>query len=674
MPAPVRFRSARFGAAILLVAFAPVVLAPLSGCRWMAWPGASQGDGIAGEDAQVAPSDAADSRAPSSGDTAAARSDGEQQGPSEGFSSRSPEVRLEAVEHWLEDPRPGPLPDELLKLRSDRDPRVRAAALLALARAGHQQAAEHLRAALRDDELQVRLAAAAALGELGGAGAESALAEALDTGAEQVRAAAVAALAHAGAEQAVLDAAEDESWRVRREVARALAAFPDHNARRTAEALLDDPSAEVHCAVVGAVADWPLELAGPVLLRAMAGEGYRRRSEAAELLAARWPPAAEFPVDGPASHRNEVVARLEKAFRREFQRVEKWSDPLNPGGLTPFRIGPKLQQVDPGVLARTAGAAARPPVTPEQLDRVQALLDRRDTAGLAATGPELLPALETLVFDRKRLLPEWVYGEVLARRDAAFEALEGLASERLPERRRAAGKLVELARQRPLSRLAVARLHTLILAEPDQLVWQAALAAVADDPGEQAAALAYAAISHPSPEVRRRACEHLAAHPAPGHAKVLLAGLTEQSPSVLAAVVRALGSLDRLDDTRPLRPLLMSTHETVALEAARSLHRLGDPSGTEALRRLAQSDDPAVRREVARAIGERPEPTLLPVLVGMLDDDVSVRRAAVASLEAIAGEESPPASDGPASGTGGQVERWKRWAQKQGIATEPRRR
>jgi HEAT repeat protein len=635
---------------LLLVALAPMALAPSAGCQSMAWPGASQGDGIAGEDAEIAAPDAARSTAPSTGDTAAARSDAEQQLASDGFSSRSPEVRLETVERWLENPRSGTLPDELLELRSDRDPRVRAAALSALARGGHEQAAEHLRAALRDHELQVRLAAAAALGELGGSEAEAALAEVLDTGAEQVRAAAVAALAHAGAEQAVLDAAEDESWRVRREVARALAAFPDRTARRTAEALLDDPSAEVHWAVVGAVADWPLELAGPVLLRAMAGEGYRRRSEAAELLAGRWPPAAEFPVDGPASQRNEVRARLEEAFRRAFQRV------------------------DPGTLIQTAGVAARPPVKPEQLNRVEALLDRRDTAALAATGPELLSALEALVFDRKHLLPEWVYGEVLARRDSAFEALEGLGSEGLPERRRAAGKLVELARQRPLSRLAVARLHTLILAEPDQLVWQAALAAVAADPGEQAAALACAAIGHPSPEVRRRACEHLGAHPAPGHAKVLLASLVEQSPSVLAAVVRALGSLDRLDDTRPLHPLLMSTHETVALEAARSLHRLGDPSGTEALRRFAQSDDPAVRREVARAIGERPEPTLFPVLVGMLDDHVSVRRAAVQSLEAIAGEESPPAPDGPAPGSSEQVERWKRWAQKQGIATEPRRR
>jgi len=643
MPAPVRFRSARLGAALLLVALAPV--APSAGCQWMAWPGASQGDGIAGEDARSAAPDAALSTPASSDETLSARDESTEERPSDGFSSRSPGVRLEAVEHWLKEPRPGPLPDELIELRSDRDPRVRAAALSALARGGQEQAAEHLRAALRDHELQVRLAAVAALGELGGSEAEAALAEALDSGAEQVRAAAVAALAHAGAEQAVLDAAEDESWRVRREVARALGAFPSRNGLRTAEALLDDPSPEVHCAVVRAVADWPLEVAGPVLLRAMAGEGYRRRSEAAELLAARWSPAAGFPVDGPALRRNEVLARLEEAFRREFQRV------------------------DPGALIHSAGVAARPPITPEQLDRVQALLDRRDTAGLAATDPELLPVLEALVFDRKHLLPEWVYGEVLARRDAAFEAIEGLGPEGLPDRRRAAGRLVELARQRPLSRLAVARLHTLILAEPDQLVWQAALAAVAADPGEQAAGLAYAAIGHPSPEVRRRACEHLAAHPAPGHAKVLLASLTEQSPSVLAAVVRALGSLDRLEDTRPLRPLLMSKHETVALEAARSLHRLGDPSGTEALRRLAQSDDPAVRREVARAIGERPDPTLLPVLVGMLDDRVSVRRAAVASLDAIAGEQPPPAADGPSPGTAEEVERCRRWAQQQGIVT-----
>jgi HEAT repeat protein len=629
MADPVRFRSARPGAALLLAAVAPLLLVPAAGCQWMAWPGAAPGDGIAGGDAPIAARDAALSTPPPSGETPSARDEPEDEPPSDGPSSRPPESRPERV--------------------------------------------EDLRTALRAHDLQDRLAAAAALGELGGAEAEAALAEALDSGAEQVRAAAVAALAQAGAEQTVLDASEDESWRVRREVARALAAFPNRSGLRTAEALLDDPSPEVHCAVVCAVADWPLELAGPVLLRAMADEGYRSRSEAAELLAARWSPAGAFPVDGPASQRIEALARLDEAFRLN-NLSNKGSDPLDLRGLTPFRIGSKFPRVDPGALTQTTGAAARPPIEPEQLDRVQALLDRRDTVGLAATGPELLPALEALVFDRKHLLPEWVYGEVLARRDAAFEAVEGLGSEGLPERRRAAGRLVELARQRPLPRLAVARLHTLILAEPDQLVWQAALKAVAADPGQQAAALACAAIGHPSPEVRRRACEHLAAHPAPGHAKVLLASLTEQSPSVLAAVVQALGSLGRLDDTRPLRPLLMSKHETVALEAARSLHKLGDRSGTEALRRLAQSDDPEVRREVARAIGERPDPTLLPVLVRMLDDRVSVRRAAVASLETIAGEQSPPAADGPAPGAGEEVERWRRWAQQRGIVTEPRRR
>jgi len=602
MPALDRCRFALPRAGLVLLALAPVTLALSAGCQWMSWPDTAQPGGIIGEEPDDASSDAA------------------------------------------------PASDELIERCSDRDPRARADALRALAKSGHERAAEHLRAALKDHELSVRLAAAAALGELGGAVAEAALAETLATGAEQVRAAAVDALADAGAEQAVLAAAEDKSWRVRRGVARALARFPTRNARRAAEELLEDTSVEVHWAVVGAVAGWPLELAGPVLLRAMAGEGYRSRSQAVELLAAQWPPAAEFPVDGPAPERNEALAKLEKRFWHEFQ------------------------QVDPAALVRSSRAAANPAVATEQRDLVEALLDRHDVAGLAATGPDLLAALEVVVFDRKHLLPEWVYRDVLARQDATFEAIERLGSEGLPDRRRAAGRLVELSGERPLTRLAVARLHTLIVAEPDQLVWQSALKAVADDPGEQAAALACAAIGHPSPEVRRRACEHLAAHPAPGHAKVLLASLSEQSPSVLAAVVRALGELDRLDDTRPLRPLLMSEHETVSFEAARSLHRLGDASGTEALRRLAQSDDPTVRHGVARAIGERPDPTLLPVLVAMLDDDVSVRRAAVESLEAIAGGQSPASPDGPAAGTGEQVERWKRWARQQGIVTEPRRR
>jgi len=58
----------------------------------------------------------------------------------------------------------------------------------------------------------------------------------------------------------------------------------------------------------------------------------------------------------------------------------------------------------------------------------------------------------------------------------------------------------------------------------------------------------------------------------------------------------------------------------------------------------------------------------------MLDDRATVRRAALGSLEVIAGARASPSPEGPAPDTNEQVKRWKRWAQQQGIVSEPLRR
>ncbi|MHC4177000.1 MAG: HEAT repeat domain-containing protein, partial [Planctomycetota bacterium] len=114
-------------------------------------------------------------------------------------------------------------------------------------------------------------------------------------------------------------------------------------------------------------------------------------------------------------------------------------------------------------------------------------------------------------------------------------------------------QVAELAGERPLGRLAMARLVRLIVAEPDELVWQRVLTAVAGDASEPSIRLAYAAVSHPSAEVRRRACDNLAAHPHPGHAKMLVPALEDRDHAVVCAAVRALGAADRCGSRPPLR-------------------------------------------------------------------------------------------------------------------------
>jgi HEAT repeat protein len=598
-------------------------------------------------------------------------------------------VRLEALRAWSNG-RGGGLPIEVADMRADADRDVRAAALQTLARRRHGDAYQYLAAALRDHELTVRTAAIAGLGELGGTEARTTLEGLLKDQPEAIRAAAVAALEHLGAEDAVLSAAEDRSWRVRLKVARALAGYVDLHCDDIVRKLLQDPSAAVQRQVVLALTEWPLQRAGPILLEAMGSHSLTTRRAAAEQLAAQWPTAGKFPIEGPPQRRAELLDDLQRRFPQQF---------------------------GPGHQDRSAEAAGREPpaapIAPRPLDEVQQLVRQQDVAALVDFGPGLVEALEQLAFDRQQLLPEVIYRDVLPHYGQVFVALDQLESPDVAERRRAAGQLAELGREQPLGRLAVARLVRLAVAEPDQLVWQRVLTAVAGDGSEPSIRLAYAAVSHPSPEVRRRACEHLAAHPHPGHAQMLVPALDDPNHAVVCAAVRALGASGRrgasgrlgasgrrgasgrLGATAglpssaervhpigashcwtsqqchpPLQRLLRTTDEHLRLETAIALVRLDDPAGTAALQRLAYSTDARIRLQAAVAMGNTADAAHVPTLVHLLDDSPAVRRGALEGLSKVVGPQGWESDDqGPAS-TSERVRRWKQWFERrEEIAT-----
>jgi HEAT repeat protein len=567
------------------------------------------------------------------------------------LASPDPKAKIEALEAWA-DRSPGPLPPEAIELVRASDPRVRAAALRAVARCRPPQAEQRLIEALDDLDLQVRLAAVSGLGVLGGVEPRTALERLRSDRGELIRAAAVNALARmSDAQQAVLRAKDDPSWRVRLAVAEALEGYADRPGTAAARQLLDDPSPTVSNRVVAVVNKWPPGRAAPVLWEAMGKDTYLTRQNAARQLAAVWPPAAEFPVDGTPRQRADFLRRHQPDFRRQFP------------------------EIDAGAVAEAAGAtratAARA-VAPERLAHVESLLDRlADPAGprssrqsaaadLARLGPDLIPALEHLTLDEKRVLPEAIFREVLPGCGPEFGALDQLASDDVQARRRAGARLAELARQRPLGPLALHRLAALGAKESDVLVWRSVLGAVAADGTEPSIRLACAGLSHPSPEVRRLACEHLAAHAQPGNAPALIPVLDDAHGSVVLAAVRAVGAAGDARAAEPLKRLLASPSEWLRLDVAVALARLGDPSGPAALDRLAYSNDPAVRRQAAAAMGEIGDPSFAATLVRLLDDQHAVRLAALASLPKVTGR-VPPEPDGQsAPSLAERIEFWKR--------------
>ncbi len=234
----------------------------------------------------------------------------------ESLRSASAAARIEALRAWAASTR-GPLPQAVVDLRSDDDPRVRAAALATLAARKHPEALDCLSAALHNVNLDVRLAAIRGLGELDNEKSRAMLAELFKDRAELIRAEAVATAAAHGAKAAVLSAAGDSSWRVRMKVAEALAGYCDADGDGAARRMLSDPGAEVQRQAVRSVAAWPAVSAVPVLLDALDRDAMSVRKLAAKQLALRWHSDVRFPYEAPPARREEALAELRARYQRE---------------------------------------------------------------------------------------------------------------------------------------------------------------------------------------------------------------------------------------------------------------------------------------------------------------------------------------------------------------------
>ena len=202
----------------------------------------------------------------------------------------------------------------------------------------------------------------------------------------------------------------------------------------------------------------------------------------------------------------------------------------------------------------------------------------------------------------------------------------------------------------------------LLTSETDSAVWLSALETVRDSDSEPAARMARSALGQATAEVRRRACEHLAAHPDPTHEAFLLPLLGDSEQAVVVAVIRALGAAGQVHDIGALKRQLASPREEIQLETAVALVRLHDDSGAAALERLSYSSDMMTRTRLAQALGALGDVHLAGILVRLLDDPwATVRHAALASLPKVAGRDLGQSVDGSTLPATDVIAGWKKW-------------
>jgi HEAT repeat protein len=521
------------------------------------------------------------------------------------LASPSASVRREALTA-LANTWSGPLPANVVRYVGDPDSSVRRAALQTLTVRQHPEALELLRQALLDQDLIVRLSAVANLGRLGGPKALAELRQMASGGTELTRAAAVAALMETGDDQIESTAIADKSWRVRRPLVAILDRASNPRPTDLAARLVADGNADIAQAAIEAVGRWPLAEAGPILLDAMEGRVYLTRKAAAQQLTKLWPPAAEFEIEAAPSRRASEMDELRRKWRADAS-------------------------------ATAAAATPREMVAPPHHNAVSS------NATDGSEGGKNIAEIERLV--------------------------GRLASSDLKERREAADRIravalvptTDLARKSRLNDSTLERLVEFVVREPDALVWSSILTALANDDREPATRLAYAGLSHPAPEVRRRACEYLGQHPDPRHEPLLAKSLADPNPTVVEAAVRALGRLPSLDDPRPLENILAAQDHAVRVEAAEALAQFRYPSGIAALERLGYDSSPHVRLLAAAAMGRAPDRSFVPVLIHLLDDRPEISRAALDALPRAAGHDLPAATSLATDAPPNPIQRWKDW-------------
>jgi HEAT repeat protein len=560
----------------------------------------------------------------------------------------NPRIRLVAAEAWATVPA-ADIPERLVDLTRDPDASVRRAAIHALAQSGHPRTLEVAKNNLFDPQLEVHLAAIEALGHVDHPDAIELLLHEAESDGNLFRAAAISALAARGKFDSVLAAAKDSDSKVREASAAALAKISPEHGLAAARELIADRSMAVRRSAIQAVATWPIADAAPLLFNALSDRAVDTRQAAARSLEAHWPEIKEFRPLATAEERETQLAELRQRFQSSLgeatRTVEAAASPAVAASME--RDRQESTEALAKLLVKLESCAAD---SPEQ----RAALEQ-----LSAWPGDLEADLMRLVNERGVIVPDAVYDYLLAA--AAPKHFVDWSTATDAEKRQLVGWFAASVNEQPFRPLIVRRLIALVTLENDPLLWQSVLELCRVHSDTDVRRFAAAALGHDSPEVRRRAGEYFANFPGEDAIPWLQATLADETSYVAATAARAIARCGRPADLEPLAQLALRDEIECRLAAAATLTHFDDERGRAALERLAFDPDAKVRIQAVQTMGELADPEFAAALVTLLDDDLGIRRAALASLPLVTNHEL---SAEESASTQSQATAWKRWTER----------
>lgn len=346
------------------------------------------------------------------------------------------------------------------------------------------------------------------------------------------------------------------------------------------------------------------------------------------------------------------------------------------------------------ILARSASPAEpiverKPPVKPKPLpkqklelssEEVVTLLDQIDQAQHAKDAAARTKAREQLLLAPEKVLAaveqvaqtlaqyknDYLFDVLLPQCDPAFQ--------RLQEATQGSSQMTLIALRDLERRSEQAPLHELILWRLSQtpqrfnsLDWQTLMAMIKQDQRPATEALVRYALGHDDPLVRTRACEHVTQFPLPDVIHPLEDSLEHESPEVRCAAIHALSKLDGANQRETFVAMLLDREVDVQLAAAQSLDAANDPRGVQHIYRMTYSSSRETRFKATHAIADRQNLVDLPELIRLLDDETSIRKAAIEGLSSLVPAEDNPPPKNAVISLDAQATAWKNWFDRQSL-------
>lgn len=197
--------------------------------------------------------------------------------------------------------------------------------------------------------------------------------------------------------------------------------------------------------------------------------------------------------------------------------------------------------------------------------------------------------------------------------------------------------------------------------------WQAIMAMIKDDDRPAASKLVRRSLASDDPVVRVSACEHVARHPIPDVTLTLEDSLQHEASAVRVAAIHALSKVDGARHIEQFISMLLDREIEVQLAAAEALDAQNDPRGIQHIQRMTYSSSREIRLRATQAIAARRSKADIPELIRLLDDDTSIRVAALDGLsQLVTAEQNPPHNDAQVS-LEAKCASWKNWFDRQSL-------